>query len=784
MKRLLVKKLLRDMGRSGVTYGICVLIVTIGLCGFSVLSICMKNLEGARDDFFAQTAFPDVFAEVKQAPLSAARRLEALPGVLSAQGRLTQTVRLAGGGENPPQLKLFSVSEGGLAQPLLSRGQFPEEGARQLVLGEGFFAAHEFALGDEITLMIEGRAETFSICGSGISPENIYMVKNVVELMPDYYAYDAAFISYQTMSRLFARDALANEFVLTLLPNVAFKDIKQDIEEILTPYGCYRVYERADQFSVAILQMEIDQVGRMSTAIPFVFLAVAAVILYITLLRLVEQQRTQAGTLMALGLGRHAVMLHYLSFGLSVGFIGGLLGGIGGLAAAKPMTELFHQFFSLPPFDTPISWGYLAGGVMVSALFCGAVGLGTSRRLAALLPAEALHPAAPKAARISFLERLPGFTRLFTVPGLMAIRALSRNPRRTALAVSGIACAFMISAFLMSMYSLMDVFIFDYINKMQRQDVTVYFSSPVPAADALAAVRHPALTYAEGVLEFPVTLRGPAGTVDCAAQAIAENAALTLMFDEDKRQVRPEGEGIVLSVLFAGILGVNPGDMIEAETGWPDKRVSTLPVSGVIAQYMGNTVYMTHEAAARISDYRGVYTSVLLKAPDEVRASLVESLKQASAVALVENRLERTADMRAYMELVISMMAFMAVMGMVTGFAVVYTSSLISFEELKREISTMMMLGLPSKQCLEALTVGQWILTVIAIGPGIALTVMSSRMMSTAMASDMFTIPDFVDTQALVIATALTCAAVWFSSQVMLRRIRRLSPVELLRERE
>jgi putative ABC transport system permease protein len=366
----------------------------------------------------------------------------------------------------------------------------------------------------------------------------------------------------------------------------------------------------------------------------------------------------------------------------------------------------------------------------------------------------------------------------------MAIRALSRNPRRTALAVSGIACAYMISAFLMSMYSLMDVFIFDYIDKMQRQDATVYFSSPVPAADALAAVRHPALEYAEGVLEFPVTLRGPAGTVDCAAQAIAENAALTLMFDEDKRQVRPEGEGIVLSVLCAGILGVNPGDLIEAETGWPDKRVSTLPVGGVIAQYMGNTVYLTHETAARISDYRDAYTSVLLKAPDEVRATLVESLKQATKVTLVENRLERTADMRSYMELVISVMAFMALMGMITGFAVVYTSSLISFEELKREISTMMMLGLPVKQCLEALTVGQWILTVIAIGPGIALTVMSSRMMSSALASDMFTLPDFVDTQALIIAAALTCLAVWFSSRVMLRKIRNLSPVELLRERE
>jgi putative ABC transport system permease protein len=784
MVRLLSKKLLRDMAKSGVTYGICVLIVAIGLCGFSVLSICAANLTEARDGFFAQTAFPDVFAEVRQAPLDAARRLEALPGVLKAQGRLTQTVRLAGGGENPPQLKLFSVGEGGLARPLLSRGQFPQEGARQLAPGDGFFAAHQLALGDEITLVIGGRAETFSVCGSGISPENIYMVKNIAELMPDYYAYDAAFISYRTMSRLFAQEGLANEFLLTLLPGLEFKDIKRDIEAVLEPYGCYSVYKGADQFSVAILQMEIDQVSRMAAAIPFVFLAVAAVILYITLLRLVEQQRVQAGVLLALGFSRRAVMLHYLSFGLAVGLAGGLLGGVGGLLAARPLAGLFRQFFSLPPFDASISWGYLAGGPAAAALFCGLVSFLTARRLAALLPSEALRPAAPKAARLSPLERLPGLSRLFTTPGLLAIRALARNPRRSALAISGIACAYMISAFLMSMYSLMDVFIFDYINKMQRQDITVYFSNPVAAADALGATRHPALEHAEGVLEFPLTLRGPAGTADCGVQALAADATLTLLFDEQKRRVQPDAEGIVLSALTAGVLGVKAGDMIEAESGWPQKRVSALPVNGVIAQYMGNTAYMTHEAAARISDYRGVYTSVLLKAPQEVREALLERLTRAAGVALVENRLQKTAKMRAYTSLVTVMMGYMALLGMATGFAVIYTGSLISFEELKREISTMMMLGLPSRQCLEALSLGQWILTVIAIGPGIALTLMSSRMMSTALASDMFSIPDFADPEALALAAALTCAAVWFSSRMMLRKVRRLSPVDLLRERE
>jgi len=781
---LLVRKLWRDMLKSGVTYAICIFIVAIGFCGYAVLSLCLINLQGARDDFFAKTAFPEVFAEVQQAPLTVAQRLAALPGVLRAEGRLVYTARLAGSGESPPELKLFSITEGGLARPLLSRGQFPGSGARQIVLGDGFYAAHELAADDEITLMFNGRAETLEVCGSGISPENIYMVKNLADLLPDYYAYDAGFISYQGMGRMWGKENMANEFVLTLNPDANFEMVKDSIKEVLEPYGCYRVYGRDEQFSVALLQMELDQVERMATAIPFIFLVVAAVILYITLYRLIEQQRTQAGTLMAMGFFRREILLHYLGFGIITGFLGGLLGSAGGVLLARPLADYFRVFFSLPPYNAPISWGYLASGTLIATCFCGLVGWGTAYRLAALMPSEALRPASPKAARSSLLEHIPGFINMFTVPGKMAIRSIARNRRRALLAIFGIACAYTITAFFMSMNSLFNVFIFDYLDKTQRHDITVYFSQPVAAADAQRAIKHPAIEYAEGMLEFPATLRGVHGQVDCSVQALVEGSQLFLLFDEQGRQVSPENEGIVLSVLMAGILGVGIGDMVELEVVYPEKRLSRLPVTGIVAQYMGSTAYMSQAGAAKVSDYRGAYTSMLLKAPEEARQALVGALDKADNVALVENRLQRSAGLREYMGLMTLVIAYMACMGIMIGFAVIYTSSLISFEDLKREISTMMMLGLSTKQCLQVVSVEQWLLTIIAFIPGIAMTVASSNILAQAIASDMFALPNWVEPQALFMACALTAVAVLLSSRVMLRRIRRISPVELLRERE
>lgn len=47
------------------------------------------------------------------------------------------------------------------------------------------------------------------------------------------------------------------------------------------------------------------------------------------------------------------------------------------------------------------------------------------------------------------------------------------------------AAAYMITATLVSMNALFDVFIIDYWEKTQKQDIMVYFSHPVSRLDAL-----------------------------------------------------------------------------------------------------------------------------------------------------------------------------------------------------------------------------------------------------------------------------------------------------------
>lgn len=95
MAVILFKKMLRDIRTSLSAYILCILIVAIGLCGYSVLGLCYDNMVLSRDTFFRNTDYCDGFADTADTDLRAASRLEGLDGVSAAEGRLVQNVELA-----------------------------------------------------------------------------------------------------------------------------------------------------------------------------------------------------------------------------------------------------------------------------------------------------------------------------------------------------------------------------------------------------------------------------------------------------------------------------------------------------------------------------------------------------------------------------------------------------------------------------------------------------------------------------------------------------------------
>lgn len=774
--------MLRDIRRSGAAYGICMIIVAVGFCGYCVLSVASDHLLASRDALYEASSFADGFAEVYEAPDWMAEQLRQIPGVERAEARIVKEARLTE--EQDASLLLISCQEGGLNTPMLFQGIAGADRAMQIVPGNAFLKARGLKIGDRISILVSGKQAELEITGGGISPENIYMIKNIVDMLPDAASYDAGFVSCGTMEMLFGMEHLANNFVFTLSDGYELKDVKGQVETLLEPYGCFRVYGREEHLSASMLDTELDQLEKSAGAMPFLFLSVAAIILYITMNRLIDQQRMQIGTMLALGISERKVGLHYLGYGLFVGAVGGLAGGILGNVSARPLVTYYRTYFNLPEVPAPISLRYLVFGVLLAGVFCGIVSWWCTKRAAALSPSEALRPPAPKNARRGLLERIPGFLRMLTVPGIMAVRSMERNKKRSVLSLLGIACAFMITATLVSMNTLFDVFLFDYLEKVQRQDYTVYFEEPMDSRLALEAVSGAQIEAAEPILEISAALKYGQKELDGTIQAVSSDSELCRLWDDKGHPVRVDEEGMILSVHMASLLGVRQGDWLEVELSYPDKRSFRVPVTGVMEQYLGTTAYMSQKGLGTVSEYRNVCTGLLLKAASGAEEELKAILKDAPNVTGLESRHAKLETWRSMMGSFALIMGTMVTMGILIGLAVLYTSALISYEELKRELAVMMMLGMRPAQCLEVISVAQWILTLGGILAGIPMTLGVSRGLAVSLTTELYSLPDFVDWRSIGWSVCLVFAAVFLSNCLILRKLKEISPVALLMERE
>lgn len=779
---LILVKMFRDMHRSLSAYLISCCIVTIGVVGYSVLSITSDNLDYSRQLFYKQSNFAHGFADVVMAPKAVERQIARIPGITKAQGRLVTSARVTelSGGE--AELQIYSFSRDGLCVPLQQSGAQPGRG--ELLLSQDFMNAHGLDVGDQITLSINGRRTRLRIAGTALAPETVYMVKNMADMMPDPEKYDAGYITYDSLSDIMGVEQQVNSLVYLMDDSREFDDIKDELEKVLAPYGCLTVYDREDQLSHSIIDAEIKQIKTMSSSVPLLFLGIAGIIISITLSRLVEQQRVQIGTLMALGMKPQKLLWHYCGYGGVVGLVGGILGGVAGIFAADGMSSFYRVYFKIPSYGLYASPWYFVGGIVVPVIFCGAIAWHSARGLTGLSPAVALRPESPGKAGVTPIESIPGLLAMLTVSGRIAVRSMYRSWRKTLLSLLGVACAYMISAALLSMFSMLDVFVFDYLEDNQRQDLIVSFQQPVAEKDAMRAVRSNYIECVEPAAEFAVTLISPKHRLDCTILGLETNGKLYKLYDKSGARIPIREDGIVISQHMSTILGVSVGDTLEVKISYPVERTASLSVTGIAEQYLGSNAYTSRSQLARIGDLGDVVTSLYIKINAEGESLLRRQLEDINNVSSVVSRSEKMDTYRTMMGSFNAIYFAMVMMGVVIGFAVVYTGSLISFEELKREVSTLLALGMGSKQAVEVISVGQWLISVAGIIMGIPMTVAVSKIISHSMSTELYSIPDFISTSSLLLAGGLTMLSVWLGTTVIHRRIKSIDLVELLRERE
>ena len=457
------------------------------------------------------------------------------------------------------------------------------------------------------------------------------------------------------------------------------------------------VLDRSSNIGYACFESDSDIVRGVSRVFPLFFFAVAALVCITTMTRMVDEQRTQAGVLKAMGYSNGAIFLVYFLYAGSASVLGCVVGiAAGSYFLPKMIWQGYNIMYGftdiLYAFDWPLA--LLSAGAY---LLCA---LGTTWYVAhAELQrpaAELIRPKAPKAGKRILLERLPGLWNRIPFLHKVSIRNILRYKKRMIMMIIGIGGC---TALLITGYGIQDSIsnVVDYqYSEITRYDASVTFQHALNEKErtAFAALceeeAEEYLFVAEKSADASAGSTVKTTNVVCPASGSVDG--FVDLHEKDKTPVAyPENGACVISRGLAEALQLSAGDTITLQSG---TREAQLQVAAVFENYVYNYVYLTAESWAQCFGEAPAYEQAWVNFPPDADAHAASAaLAGAKNVASVSLSSDFRARVATMMESLRYIVVVVVVCAAALAFIVLYNLTNINITEREREIATIKVLG-------------------------------------------------------------------------------------------
>jgi putative ABC transport system permease protein len=784
---LLRRKLGRDLWAIKGQVLTIALVVASATGGFLGSVGTYRALARARDTFYAQYRFGEVFADLKRAPWSVVDQVTRLPTVLDAEANVVSGSQLLL--DNVPEpLTAQLVGVPPAVGPVLNRlyvrrGRMIEAGsALEALVDEGFATARHLQPGDHVTALLNGKRRRLDIVGIGLSPE--YINPSVSGAFPDPKGLGVFWLDEQQLAAAFdLRDAF-NHLTVIRAPAASDAEVLRRLDEILRPYGGRGAYSRDDQHSHRIVTQEMNQQRVLGTVMPSLFVWVAAFLLNVVLGRQIATQREQIAALKALGFGNAAIVAHYLQFVTVVVGVGVALGIAVGLAFGRYMTGLYSAFFHFPvaAFRIELPLVAIAAGISFAAGAGGA--LLAIRQIVRLSPAQAMRPPSPPQYRRLLLERL-GLARWLTTPARMILRTLERRPARSLLAIAGVGASVGLIVSGTFWWDAVNYLVDTQFNAIERGDAVVTFVEPRGSGARFEVARLPGVLQAEPYRLVSVQLRNAQHTYRTAIFGLDAKSSLRRTLDDQQRVVDVPREGMLLSSQLAQRLVVRPGERVEVEALEGSRVRREVLVSGVVKDLFGLFAYMDRAALNRLMSESDSMNALDLRLDPGRGVALFTAVKATPSITSLQIKANSLASFReTSARNVLVFTSIFTIFAATIAVGVVYNSARVSLAERAWELASLRVLGFTRAE-VSTLLLGE---LAIEVGIGVPLGLWFGRglasVLTDLMHSETFRIPVIIAPQTYVFAAAAIVVSGLVSALIVRRRIDRLDLVAVLKTRD
>lgn len=782
------RKVLRDLRRLWAQALAIALVLAAGVSTLILGTGASSSLIDTRARFYEEARFADVFASLTRAPEALLGEIAAIDGVLTAEARIRKLALLdMPGMDEPGSVALVSLppGESALNRLHMRTGSLPDlQATGQVVVSEAFAKAQGLTPGARFSVLMNGQRRELTVVGTALSAEFVYAM-GPGEVMPDPRRFGIVWMPEAALAAAYDLEGAFSDVAIKLAPGANEARVIAALDHLLEPYGGSGAVGRKDQLSHAFLEAELNQLQAMTRVLPPVFLVVAAMLVNMTLSRLIALEREQIGLLKAIGYGPAAIAGHYLEFVGLIALIGAAIGCVAGSWLGMGMAQLYARFFAFPYliFIRDPAIYALATAIALAAGLGGA--LQAVRRVMRLAPAVAMSPPAPTDYRQRLGSRLARFAPPMRQTARMVARHLTRWPLRTGSTVLGIAMAVAILV-----ASLWTSGSFDYLTdvtffRSQRQDVTIAFAGALPARATLEVARLPGVMRAEPFRSVAVQVRARNLHRKLSLTGLPETPQVARVLSPALVPMMLPDDGLILSEALATALAVGPGDLVTVDVLEGRRGSVTLPVRGVSLGYLGLSAQIEIGALNRLLDEGQIVSGVNLLLDEGQSAAFFAAVKARPQTGFLAVKALTLAKFKATIAENISIMTTVYLtLASVIAIGVVYNFARIALSEQGRELASLRVLGFTSAEVAGVIFAELAAVVLLAQPLGWGIGYALAQGMVAAFSSDLYRMPLVIGRDIYAIASLVVLAAAAGSALLVRGRINNLDMIEVLKTRE
>lgn len=725
------------------------LIVALGVGVFAGVKSTSDDMRITAANYYRENRFMDLAAAsytgLRQEDLD---KIEGLDAVEDAEGFYTAEAVLSLG-EHTAAAKFISLPEQ-VNLLTLKEGRMPVQKDECVIMRTKDFNKL-MGVGNTITFdsAYPDLQESYKIVGTVDTPEFISFElgsSSVGTGRLDYIVYTTkdSFTRFD-QAGIFTQIAITVNGAAALDPyDNAYQDTvdsaKAEIEALLGD-GAF-VLDRDSNVGFVSFEGDAEKIQAISKIFPVFFFLVAALVCLTTMTRMVEEERTQIGTMKALGYGKGKILYKYISYSFSATVLGSILGLVLGYNLfPRAIFAAYSILYTLPSIETPFHWG-LGLLITLAALCCTeiftvAACIHSTRET----PATLMLPKAPKVGKRILLERFkPLWKRLPFIQKVTA-RNIFRYKKRLFMTVIGIAGC---TALMLTGFGLKNS-ISDIVGK-QFSEVTLYdFNTSLNShtdfensgisaildkyeVDYLPYYEKYIDAYAEGGSEM---IHAYVLSPDCAVgESDARRAEFFSLHSREKNEKKREyyslqEDGVIITEKLSKKLGVSTGGKIGFTMNDGERKYFT--VTAVAENYVYNYIYILPSLLESAFGEAPAFQFCAGLLPEGTPAdgedadALSAELLQAGSVASVSF----TSHTRDVFSDAISSLNIVVVVLILCAAAlaviVIYNLANVNITERIREVATIKVLGFTDKEVTAYIFRESVILTVFGILLGLFL---------------------------------------------------------------